>query len=142
MTTLQLFLQARPQLRLFEHHAASDAVRHNGLVYQQYTDEADSPLFYDWLEDGTGEICGIEIHVPSSHPINSSLRDKAYVYFQPYPQIFIRNVHSAGARGSEAFGDIELFRAPNNNWLLTVSLDGWLDERDVNVIRNIVNQDT
>jgi hypothetical protein len=39
-------------------------------------------LFYDWLEDSQGRVCGVELHLEAEHPFSVWLHGWPYVHWR------------------------------------------------------------
>ncbi len=94
-------------------------------------------LFYDWLDDENGCIAGLELHLDDSHPLAQALRNRSYVTFNPYPQLWFGRNSCGAPRGLEAFGDIMIFAAGEDNWCVIVSSD-WLNDEDREELKRLM----
>ncbi|EAQ77419.1 hypothetical protein DSM3645_04620 [Blastopirellula marina DSM 3645] len=92
-------------------------------------DEAETLLFYDWLEDPQGAVCGLTIHVDAASPFAANLTSRPYVTFDPFLKLWFTNQQNGMERGLEAFGDIELLAMENNEYAVFVSTF-WLKDGD------------
>jgi hypothetical protein len=99
-------------------------------VFQQRPIPDDEIVFYDWLADKDGSLCGIEIHVRHDDVLLKSrqrIEELSSVRIHYYPQIWFGSQRSANELGMEAFGDIHFFASEDENELaVLVGLDKWL----------------
>lgn len=105
-------------------------LEYRGRYFREVVPDDSVPLFYDWIKDDTGNLCGLELHLWNEHPLSVALRRKPYVTFEPFPRVLFRPVASAQPCGLEAFDDLWLLAANHDSWLIVVGLDHWLTQRE------------
>ena len=89
----------------------------------------DDIIFYDWLLDNNGSVCGVEIHInPDSNLIRSSshLKNLHSVDIGIFPRIWFGQVRNGKPQGCEAFGDLYLFDTDNGDLAIVIDLSAWL----------------
>lgn len=96
----------------------------------------DVNVFYDWIEDLNGNVCGISLHIDRNHLFASGLKCRRYVSFDPYLTVWFTEQRNGTPRGLEAFGDIELLESTMGGQTVKVSTD-WLEEEDLPYMRRI-----
>jgi hypothetical protein len=86
-------------------------------------------LFYDFVKDKKGNIISIDLHLMAEHPLSQWLRNKSYVTFGPYPQVWFGELRKGSHQGREAFGDIDLFESKNQQWCILLACL-WISEAE------------
>ncbi|UUO05149.1 hypothetical protein M4951_17390 [Blastopirellula sp. J2-11] len=104
-------------------------------------DEAKTLLFYDWLEDQQGAVCGLTIHVDAASPFAANLTSRPYVTFDPFMKLWFTNQQTGTERGLEAFGDIDLIGMENNEYAVLVSTF-WLNDGDREYLQDAFRRPT
>ena len=99
----------------------------------------DSLIFYDWLDDQTGNLCGLEIHIDKSHPFTPILSQKSYISCADFPRVFFKDVVICRPRSLEAFGDIYLVTSDNHQSSIFVGVEEWLMNQDRAYLTSFVN---
>ena len=134
MSVLHLHLNST--LRLSMHVGDSPTSHYEFRLVGPSEDEL---IFYDWIADESGKVCGIEFHIGNEHHLITALRGRPYVAFDPFPRIMFRRVAMARPRGVEAFGDLWFLTTNDGRWLVVVGLDNWLESGDVDEINRLCN---
>ena len=103
----------------------------DGEVFSEIDDLGeDTIFFYDFYQNESGVIVGIELHVDSESPIFSVLfdgfRSLQYVEFTPYPIIWFDNRQKAAPMGIEAFGDLKLFKSDGGKLAIAFCPENWI----------------
>ena len=111
-------------------------VKYHETIFSKILTDADELLFYDWLENQSGQICGIEIHERDNAFYSNLLDYRKGVATPPYPQILFRESLSYKQRGLECFGDIVKLISRTGERLIVVRLDTWISAIEIDSLIN------
>jgi len=102
----------------------------NGEVFTEIYDIGLDSVFYDFFQNQTGAIVGIELHVESDSQIFCMLfkdkRNLQNVDFAPYPVVWFDSRDSASPMGVEAFGDLKLFKSEVGKFAIAFCPENWI----------------
>jgi hypothetical protein len=128
MTELCILVEEPLSFARLDNHLA-DSICVQGSNYEKRPTSDDDLVFYDWIIDESDVVRGLEIHLPSGHPLLQScvpLNEISQVETNCFVRLWFGTNRTGTPQGKEAFGDIFFFGAESNKLAIVVGLDSWL----------------
>lgn len=132
MIVLRVILSDTLSLEIWD-EAPSECVV-NGVRYAPRISAAqDQLVFYDWLVDPHGHVCGLEVKDMSDAGDLFSPRTlgRSYVTWDGFPKIMFDDVANPECLALEAFSDLSIYRSDDMDEVIDVQLDGWLNQQQI-----------